>query len=248
MITAVVLTKNEEKNIADCLESLKWCDEIVVVDDNSTDKTLELLKKTKAKVFTRSLDGNFSSQKNFGLEKAGGDWILFVDADERITDALRYEIESTISNSLNTFNGFFIKRIDSIWGRQLKYGEAGSIKLLRLAKKDSGNWSGVVHEEWRVKGRVSLLKNPIRHYPHQSISDFLREINFYTDLRSKQLYDRGVRVYFWSIIIYPKGKFLLNYFLKRGFIDGMPGLVFAIIMSFHSFLVRGKLWILWQKK
>lgn len=248
MITAIVLTKNEEKNIVGCIDSIKWCDEIIVVDDNSTDNTLELLKKTKAKIFTRDLDDNFSMQRNFALEKSMGDWVLFVDADERISDSLRYEIESTISGSLSPFDAFSIKRRDVLWGRKLKYGETGNIKFVRFARRGSGNWSGVVHEDWKIKGKVGVLKNPIMHYPHQSISEFLKEINFYTDLRSKQLFDSGVRTYFWSVIAYPKAKFLLNYFLKRGFLDGVPGLVFAVIMSFHSFLVRGKLWLLWQKK
>jgi len=86
------------------------------------------------------------------------------------------------------------------------------------------------------------------HYPHKSVSEFLREVNFYTNLRSEELYSQGVRTYFWAIILYPKAKFLLNFFLKRGFLDGIEGLIFAVIMSFHSFLVRGKLWLLWQKK
>lgn len=248
MITAVVLTRNEERNIIECLKTLEWCDEVIVVDDNSKDTTLELLKKTKAKVFVRGLDGDFSVQRNFALEKASGDWVIFVDADERISDALRYEIESSISNPLNIFSGFFIKRKDVIWGKQLRYGETGNIKFLRLAKKDSGNWAGAVHEEWKTKGKIGALRNSIMHYPHQNISEFLNEINFYTNLRSKQLYDRGARAYFWSILFYPKAKFFLNYFIKRGFLDGLEGLVFALIMSFHSFLVRGKLWTLWQKK
>ncbi len=129
----------------------------------------------------------------------------------------------------------------------MRYGETGSIKLLRLAKKDSGIWEGKVHERWKVKGKVWELKNPLLHCPHQTISEFLSEINFYSTIRTQELFDQGVKTSVWQIIIYPLGKFIQNYFFKRGFLDGIPGFVVATIMSFHSFLVRGKLWQLWEK-
>ena len=128
------------------------------------------------------------------------------------------------------------------------YGETGNIRLTRLVKKGSGKWIGKVHEIWTTKSKIGKLKNPLFHYPHQTIDKFLEEINFYTDLRSEELYEKKTHVYWWTITFYPKAKFILNYFLKRGFLDGLPGLVFAILMSFHSFLVRGKLWLLWYKK
>lgn len=249
MISAVVLTKNEEKNIIDCIESIQFCDEIIIIDDNSTDRTLDLVERfdEKIKVFKRDLNGNFSLQRKFGVEKTTNDWVLFIDADERVGSGLATEIkENAIPNSV--YGGFLIPRIDHMWGRKLKHGETGNIKLLRLFNKQKGNLKGVVHETWETRSRVGLLTNPIKHFPHPTISQFLKEINFYTDLRAKELYEQGVKVGFLSIILYPKGKFIVNYFLKLGFKDGMPGLVHAIVMVFHSFLVRGKLWLLWQKK
>lgn len=247
-ISAVVLTKNEELNIADCLDSLSFCDEIIVVDDNSEDRTVEIAQSLGEKVFNHTLDNNFSAQRNFAIEKASGEWVLFVDADERVSRLLKREIEKVVSDVSSKYSGFFIKRVDFLFGKQLKYGETGNIKFLRLGKKDRGGWEGEVHEEWEVKGEIGILENPLIHYPHQTISEFLRDINFYTDIRSMQLYKKGVKVNFLSIILYPKVKFLLNFFLKRGFLDGLPGFVFALMMSFHSFLVRAKLWMLWQKK
>ncbi len=249
MISAVILTKNEEENIVDCLDTLFWCDEIVVVDDYSEDRTIEIIKnsKSKIKVFKRALDGDFSAQRNFGLKKAEGEWILFVDADERVSEALISEL-STFNFQLSTFNGFYVKRRDFMWRKELKHGETGSIKLLRFAKKDGGEWGGRVHEEWRVKGEIGELKNPLFHYPHQTISEFLREINFYTDIRSMELFEKKIKPNFLSIIAYAKGKFIQDYFIKLGFLDGLPGFIFALMMSFHSFLVRGKVWQLWQQK
>lgn len=250
MISAIILTKNEERNIEKCLKSIYWCDEIIIVDDNSTDKTIEIAKKYNATVYSRSLDNNFSAQRNFGLSKANNDWILFVDSDEIVSDALAYEISNAIgikSQNPKNFNGFYIKRTDFIWGKKLEYGETGGINLLRLARKNAGLWEGTAHERWIINTSTGKLINPLLHFPHKTLSEFLREINFYTDLKAKELLNKNIKVSFWSIIAYPSGKFFVNYFLRRGFMDGMPGLVFAITMSFHSFLVRGKLWTRQQR-
>lgn len=247
MISAIVLTKNEEENIAKCLESISWCDEIIVIDDNSTDQTAEIARKKGAKVIEHPMQGNFASQRNFGLSKAKGDWVLFVDADERVSAPLWYEIMAQTNESNNDTHGYYISRQDTMWGKMLRHGETGTIKLIRLARKNAGKWEGKVHEVWKIQGKIATLKNHLDHYPHESVEAFLNEINFYTDLRAAELYEKKVKAYWWSPILYPKAKFVLNYFMRRGFLDGLPGFVFAMLMSFHSFLVRGKLWLLWQK-
>ena len=134
MISGVILTKNEEKNIIDCLETVNFCDEIIIVDDNSTDRTVELVKRfnqEKIKLFERELNNDFSAQRQFGIEKAENDWILFVDADERITPDLATEILENVTSNTK-FSGFLIPRLDYMWGRALKHGETGNIKLLRI--------------------------------------------------------------------------------------------------------------------
>lgn len=246
MISVIILTKNEEQNIEKCIQSVKWCDEIIVVDDNSSDKTIEIAKKYKTTIHQRSLSNNFSAQRNFGLSKAKNEWVLFIDSDEIVSDALAYEISNAIilkDQNLRNFNGFYIKRSDFMWGKQLRYGEIGNIKLLRLGKKDSGFWEGKTHEKWKIEGLIGGLSNPLLHYPHTTLEEFLKEINFYTDIRANELKNKKNKVFFWSILLYPLGKFIFNYIIKRGFLDGMQGLVLAIIMSGHSFLVRGKLWL-----
>lgn len=248
MISVVVLTKNEEDNIKDCINRLRWAEEIIVIDDNSEDKTIEVAKNAGAKVFIHSLNGDFSAQRNFGLEKASGDWVLFVDADERVSLELKDEILASIRNFSNIYNGFFLKRKDFMWGKELKYGEFLNLKLLRLVKKGTEEWVGKVHEKWIVKGKIGEFRNPLFHYPHQSITEFLKEINFYTDIRSKELYEQGKNCSWASIVLYPFGKFILNYCLRLGIKDGIRGLIVTLLMSFHSFLVRGKLWLMWNKK
>ncbi len=247
MISVVILTKNEEKNIEACLDSLSWCDEKIIIDDHSEDGTVEIAKKKGAKVYSRLMQNDFSEQRNYGLEKAKGDWILFIDADERVSSALWYEIMQHTSESIEDIVGFYVKRLDTLWGKVLKHGETGNVTLLRLAKKDAGKWVGKVHEVWKVQGRTQTLKNSLDHFPHNTVTDFLHEINFYTDLRAEELFKKKVRPTWLSIIVYPKTKFILNYFFKVGFLDGLPGFVVAMFMSFHSFLVRSKLWLMWQK-
>lgn len=250
MLSAVVIVKNEERNIVDCLDSIDFCQEIIVVDDYSSDRTPEILDRlskenVKIKIFKRKLDSDFSAQRNYGVEKTTFDWVLFVDADERITKELAVEIEDNLS--LPDFGGFLILRVDYIWGKLLRHGETGNVKLLRLFNKNKGSLKGNVHEVWQTKSKVGVLANPIKHYPHPTISEFLNEINFYTDLRAEELYKKKVKSNFFSIVLFTKAKFIQDYFLKMGFLDGKEGFIHAVIMSFHSFLVRGKLWLLWQK-
>lgn len=251
-ISAIILTRNEEKNIEGCINSLLWCDEIIIIDDYSEDETVKRIRNKKIIVFERKLNGNFSEQRNFGLEKAKSGWVLFVDADERISDALSSEIKSKLHpypiGTKSEIQGYYIKRKDYFLGQFLHHGETGNIRLLRLAKKDSGTWSGSVHETWNIRGGTETFCNPIIHYPHHSISSFLTRINYYTDILAHTWQREGRRIHFWSIVLYPKGKFIQNYIFRLGFLDGVPGLIMAIMMSFHSFAARGKLWLLQNEK
>ena len=204
MISIVVLTKNEEKNIVECLKTLEFCDEIIIIDDYSTDQTVEFVKKLnnpKVTIIPHSHGNDFSEKRNYGLSKAKGEWIFFVDADERVSPALIFEISNITRFSEENFSGFYIRRVDVMWDKELRHGEIGSIKLLRLGKKDAGKWEGKVHEKWIVNGKIGQLKNPLLHYPHQTVKEFLQEINFYTSLRAKELYVQGIHVY-WAEIIF----------------------------------------------
>jgi len=245
MISAVVLTKDEEKNIGECLKGLRWCEEVIVIDDYSEDGTGEIAKKLGAKVFKRHLNNDFAAQRNFGLEKAEGDWVLFVDADERVTNKLADEIKQVTQKSAyarNCVNGFFLRRKDFIFGKWLKHGETANIRLLRLARKGSGEWKRKVHETWEIKGKASELKNSLLHYSHPTINDFLKQINFHSTLHAEALRDEGVRPSLFRLVTNPLGKFIQNYIFKFGFLDGTPGFIVAMMMSFHSFLSRAKLY------
>ncbi|MBI5465165.1 glycosyltransferase family 2 protein [Candidatus Gottesmanbacteria bacterium] len=250
LISAIVLAKNEEKNIKECLRTLKWCDEIIIMDDYSDDETIKKcqMSNVKCQIYKRHLNEDFAGQRNFGLEKAVGEWVLFVDADERISAALTAEIQCQMSNvKCQIYEGYYFRRQDFLFGKWLSHGETGNIKLLRLAKKEAGRWVRPVHEIWEVRGKIGELKNSLLHYPHQTIKEFLENINFYTTLNARVFFNQGIKSSWWQIVAYPVAKFGKNYFFQCGFLDGMAGLLQAIFMSFHSFLTRAKLWLLWQK-
>lgn len=234
-ISAVVLAKNEEENIEKCLQSVGWCDELILVDDYSKDKTVEIAKEIGAKVFKRKLENDFSAQRNFGLSKASGEWILFVDADEIVSEDLASEIKRAIKTS--DVNGYLIKRVGVVeeW-------------ILRLGRKSSGKWSREVHEVWNIKGKVGKLASPLLHSPASSFKEFVAKINKYSSLHAKENQKEGKKSNLLKIIFMPFLKFISVFFLKRGYKSGLYGFIFSIFMCFHSFLSWSKLWILQNQK
>lgn len=235
MISAVILTKNEEKNIARCLKNLLWCDEILLIDDYSTDNTLNVAKRFKAKVYSRGLNNDFADQRNFGLTKATHEWILFIDADEIVSKELAREIREEIAS--RSADGYLLKRVGWIdeW-------------VLRLAKKGAGKWRREVHEVWDIKGNIKKLHSPLLHSPSEDLFKYLAKINFYSSLHAKSNISEGKNVNLIKIVFWPVFKFILNFIVKRGYTDGVHGFVVAIMMSFHSFLAWSKQWELQKDK
>jgi len=251
MITAVVLTKNAVKTLGKCLDSLKWCDEIIVIDDYSEDKTVTIAKSRGAKVYYRRLRNNFAAQRNFALRKATNKWVLFVDADEEVTSSLHHEIVRRLGKGSEV--GFYIPRREFFCGKVLKGADKpandwswGPLKLLRLAQKTAGKWKGKVHEQWVVKGKTGQFSSFLLHYSFPDIKTALEKINFYSSLAAKGCVQKK-RVFWWEIIIYPIGKFLKNFFWHGGIRDGTRGLIWALLMSIHSFLNKAKIWEQQQK-
>jgi len=246
MITAVVLTHNNETTLKRTLTSIRWCDELLVIDDFSTDKTVAIAKQYKANVIPRHVGADFAAQRNFGLKKARGDWVFFVDSDEVVSGGLKNEILEAVDNP--NVVGYYLSRVDYLYGRRLLHGETGSVRLLRLAKRDAGQWQQPVHEVWGVDGPKVVLREPIFHYPHPNVAQFLTDINWYSTVYATYLFSQKKKEPQWFIVIYPVAKFIINYVVKLGFLDGMPGMIVAMMMSFHSFLVRAKLRMLWQTR
>jgi len=246
-LSGVILTKNEEGNIEKCINSLIFCEEILVIDDFSTDKTVEIAKKLGVKIIRRDLNGDFSSQRNFGLEKARGKWVLFIDADEIVPINLKNEIIQLTGDPLLKYSGFYFKRQDYIWNKLLGYGEVGNRKIIRLVKKGKGKWKRKVHEYFEADGLTFVCKNPLYHYPHKNLREFIAHINFQSSLHAIANKSEGKRSSIIKILIWPSGKFIQNLVFKKGFMDGTGGFVHALMLSLHSFLSWGKLWVI-QKK
>ncbi len=243
-ISAVIITKNEEQNIRNCINSLKFCDEIIVIDDYSKDKTPIIARTLGAKVFFRKLGNDFSSQRNFGLSKTKSRWVLFLDADEIVTAELQKEILQKLSKPVNYTSGYFFKRTDYIWKTEVKHGEVGDVRLLRLARRDAGKWDRYVHEHWHVIGMTEYMSQPIKHYPHPTVKEFLFEVNHRSTLHALANKMEGKKANLFIIIFYPVYKFIYGYILRGGFLDGMVGFVIAMIMSLHSFMSWSKLWFI----
>lgn len=241
MITGIVLTKNASRTISNCLESLDFCDEVLIVDDYSTDDTLSIAKKSKAKVITRAVDTDFAAQRNFALSHIKSGWALFVDADEVVTPELAKEITAKVKSE--SPQSYKIARVDFMWGKRLTHGETGNTKLVRLAKFDAGLWHGQVHEYW-VTQNPGLLRNAIFHYPHPTLYEFLQKINHYSTLKAQQFKSQGRSTNIFEITLGPGWRFFENYILKLGFLDGTVGFIHAGIMAFYMFLVAAKLWLL----
>lgn len=238
-ISTIILTKNNQDTLKRLITSLSWCNEIIVIDDQSTDKTPTLARKFGARVFIRPLRSNFAAQRNFALKQAHTDWVLFVDSDEIISPALTREIRAAINRP--KFSAYRLQRVDKFLGKILRFGETGHIKLVRLARRTAGRWVRPVHETWQVKGPIGQLHLPLLHQPHPTLTEFLTEINRYTTIEANYRHHLGQRFGLWQALTYPPGKFCLNYFVKLGILDGFPGLIMAIMMSWHSLLVRLKL-------
>lgn len=246
MISAIVLTKNAERTIKSCLRSLAFANERIVIDDHSSDKTVTLAKKLGAHVYERGLAGDFAASRNYGLQRAKHEWVLFVDADEQISKELAQEIRQRLTSNSETAQGFYVKRQDTFLGKRLKHGETAAVKLLRLGRKQAGQWKGRVHEVWEVKGRVGNLGAPLDHDHSLSLSQFMTRLAVYAQIEAQERYRKLKKESLFRIFLNPWGKFLQNYFWRLGFLDGFPGLAMAYLMSWHSLLVRIWLQLYWR--
>ena len=191
---------------------------------------------------------DFAAARNAELAKAKTDWVLFLDADETLSSELETEIASILNQESSIYSAYSIPRLDTFLGRELRHGEPGHTRLVRLARKDFGHWVRPVHEVWQGHGRVGQLQNPLLHRSHPTITAFLDKINRYSSLEAEYRHSQSIKSSLFKIALYPIAKFKWNYLFKLGFLDGVPGTIMAIMMSFHSYLTWTKLYMLWHKK
>jgi glycosyltransferase involved in cell wall biosynthesis len=241
----VVITYNEEQNIRECLESLKWTDEIIVVDSRSKDKTIEIAKEfTSNIILTDEL--SFSIKKNLAFEKASSNWIIWIDADERITEKLRLEILDTINNSHPGSESYFINRKSFFINKFIKHCGWYPDYTLRLFKRSANVRfdNSRVHEKISYKGQTGKLKTELIHYTDRDFEHYIDKLNSYTTSSSLDLHEAGKKASFLDIIFRPVFTFFKMYFLKLGILDGYTGLVLSTLSSIHVFVKYSKLYFI----
>ena len=242
-ISACIITLNEADRIEACLDSLAFCDEIVVVDSGSGDATYALAAAKGARVLTRAFDG-YRRQKDFAVQAATHDWVLCLDADERVTPELRAAIEQARSRNFDGAAGYRFARATEYFGAFLRHGNAYPDRVLRLFDRRRGGWRGdrEIHEHVDVDGATATLAGDLEHRAYRSLSDQLGRLQRYARLMAEHMHARGRRAHWWNMLLNPLWRFVRGYVLRLGFLDGWRGLVFAWIEANY---VRQKFIMLW---
>jgi glycosyltransferase involved in cell wall biosynthesis len=241
-ISALVVCGNEEANIADCLESVRWCDEIVVVDSLSSDRTPEIARRFTDRVIQRPWPG-YVAQKQFALEQATCDWVLSLDADERCTPALRDAIRGALAGAEAAgVAGFEVRRHVFYLGRWIEHGGWYPDWKLRVARRERVRWSGTdPHDRMEVDGRVGRLEADLVHYTYRDFAHQLRTVDRFSEIVAEGWLKDGRRFSLLDALFHPPAKFLACYVWKRGFLDGWPGFVIAATSAFYVFAKQVKL-------
>jgi glycosyltransferase involved in cell wall biosynthesis len=238
-LSVTIITLNEERKLPRALASVAWAEEVLVVDSGSTDRTIELARQAGARVVFNAWKG-YGQQKNFAQDLASHDWVLNIDADEEVSPALRAELEGTLArvrSGQESAKGFSLPRKTFYLGRWIMHGGWYPNRLVRLADRQAARWTEPeVHEEWRVRGPVGRIKEPLRHYTFDGIRDqVLANVDF-ARLGASALRHRGTRASVGRLLLKPIGKFVETYFWKRGFLDGIAGFIISVNAAHSMFL------------
>jgi len=246
-LSVCIITYNEEKNIRDCLESVQWADEIIVVDSYSTDQTVAICREYTDKVFQRPWPGHVE-QKNFAIDQASGDWILGLDADERISAELAAEIRAVLNRQDAGADGFFFPRHSFYLGRWINHGGWYPDSKLRLFKRGKARWGGTnPHDKVLLSGKSAHLKGEMTHFVYENISQQLKTVDSFSSITAKGFHENHNRFRLHRLLFRPWFKFFETYVFKKGFLDGLPGFIIAVISSHYVFLKYAKLWDLQQQ-
>jgi len=245
-LTVTVITLNEAANIAAALESVAFADEVIVVDSHSTDDTVEVARRCGARVIVRDWPG-YIAQKNFAAAEARHDWILSIDADERVTPQLADEITALMQGTPSCA-GYRVPRLSRYLGTWIRSTDWYPDYQLRLYDRRQGQWEGrYVHESVKVRGRTSDLASDLLHHPYRDVSHHLQTIDRYTTLAARQMFEDGRRAGVRHLCLNPIAAFLRNYLVRTGFRDGRAGLIVSLLNSYYVLLKFVKLFELRQR-
>ena len=241
-LTVTVITYNEAAHIQEALDSVAWADEVIVVDSGSTDGTVDIARARATQVIVRGWPG-YSEQKNFAADSGSHDWVLSIDADERVTPELASEIRALLTRGPEA-RGYRIRRVSHYLGRWINTTDWARDYQLRLYDRRAGRWNGLpIHESVRLKeGEPSQLRGQLQHHPYRDISHHLEKIDSYTTLIADRWLAEGRRTTALGMAIHPWFAFIRNYVLRGGIKDGTVGLVISLLNSYYVFLKLAKLW------
>jgi len=240
-LSAVVPAFNEEKNVAECLDSVSWADEVIVVDSFSTDSTAEICRSRGVKLVQHEYL-NSAAQKNWILPQTRHRWVLIVDADERVTPALREEMIGLLSAGPDC-DGYWIRRRNRFMGKEIRFCGWQRDKVLRFFDRDKGRYEEKhVHAEVQLNGRVGFLRSRLVHDSYRDFSSYLRKLDKYTDWGARDLLGKGRRAGFFNLVVRPPARFFRMYVLQLGLLDGVRGLIICALGATSVFLKYAKLW------
>jgi glycosyltransferase involved in cell wall biosynthesis len=243
-LSACIIARDEEDRIDACLASLAWCDEILVVDSHSTDRTRELALARGARVIERDWPGHVA-QKEFAIRQARHDWVLCVDADERVSPRLRADLEALRAAGFPGCAGWRMPRLSSYLGRWIRHGSWYPDRQLRLFDRRRGRWGGRdPHDRVELDGPVGSLAGELLHHPYRDLADHLATIERYTTVAAARLHQEGRRARWTDLLLRPPWRFLRFYLLEAGFLEGWRGLLMAWLAAYYVRLRYLKLWLL----
>jgi glycosyltransferase involved in cell wall biosynthesis len=237
-LTVIIPAYNEQDYIARALYSVKFADEIIVIDSFSTDKTVEIAEQSNCKVVQRKFD-NFSNQKNHALQYANCDWVLFLDADERITYALQQEIIKAINSKNYTA---YKLNFPHFYMNQFLYHHSNDVT--RLVVREKCHFEGSVHEKLIVDGNIGKLKNPVLHYTYKGLEHYIKKKDSYAWFQAQQMLEKGKKATYFHLVFKPFYRFFHSYFIRGGFRDGIPGLAIAGVNAYGVFSRYAKLMLI----
>lgn len=240
-LTVIVLAKDEEKNIGDCLASAKWADEIIVIDSGSEDDTVKRARRFTKHVFVRPWKG-FGEAKNFAIRKARGEWIFWLDADERITPELAREIRETLAG-IPIHSGYSVPRKAFFLGKWIRHSGWYPGRVVRLFRRAHGRFNDEkVHERLIIDGTIGELRSDLLHYTDPSLEHYFRKFDRYTSLAAEELFGKGRRFSRARLLLNPVWTFWRMYVIRKGFLDGLHGLVLSVVSAGYVFVKYAKLW------
>jgi glycosyltransferase involved in cell wall biosynthesis len=247
-VSVITITLNEERNIEACLQSVRWADEIIVLDSGSTDRTMELATRFTNRVERVEWKG-YGGTRNMGLDRASGDWILWLDADERVTDDLAAEIQEILRVDNPAIAGYAVARRAYFLGRWIKHCGWYPSRVIRLFRRSQGRFTeSRVHEELRVDGGVSNSRGDLVHYTDPDLHHYFEKFNRYTTLAAEDMKAAGRHCSLYDLLVRPSFTFVKMYLLRLGVLDGMAGFVLCVCSSAYVFTKYAKLWELTRNR